>query len=400
MRYGIVDPPTTTCMADNDLIAPELRPGMRCVLTVLGGQAVDWPVEEAEWEAALTLATKERVLPWLLSQLEETSASIDPYIQALLHDAQRQNSIEAFFWCGELKGLLTAFHVEDLPVIPLKGPALAERVYGGVKMRTCRDLDLLVHGHDFARAQILLGRLGFVAGESNDFHQRWIRGAMMVELHRDVADPHLFDFDIEGAWRQARPTTFHGIPTWQFSPEDEYLFLCIHAVREEFGRLGVVLDVALATHLLGGSTERRFRPEVERLCRHGVLGYSIATQCIPQLCAQVPLLEDPKVVHALGPVAKDFTNSLLTESDTYLSWVGRQRFHVQLETPGLYRLRRRCIHLWKMFRHGLGADISEPDFAFAGQWGFTRPWQVRVVRPFRVAQAIRLHRVRPFKLGR
>ena len=54
----------------------------------------------------------------------------------------------------------------------------------------------------------------------------------------------------------------------------------------------------------------------------------------------------------------------------------------------------------KMFRHGLGADISEPDFAFAGQWGFTRPWQVRVVRPFRVAQAIRLHRVRPFKLGR
>jgi hypothetical protein len=383
-------------MSDGLAGAPELRPGMRGVLTVLHGQAIDWHVEDAEWEAALTLATKERVLPWFLSQLEGTSVAVSPHIQALLTQAQHENAIEAFFWTSELKGLLQAFHEDDLPVIPLKGPALAERIYrnssgiGGATRRTCRDLDLLVQGHDFARAQSLLGRLGFVFAEQNSYQQHWIRGAMMVELHRDVADPRSFDFHIEGAWRQARPMNFHGIPAWQFSPEDEYLFLCLHAVRDEFSRLGVVLDVALATRLLSGSAERRFRPEVEKLYRHAVLGYSIAKQFFPQLCAQVPLLEDPKVVHALKPLAAYLTNNLLIQENTYLSWAVRQRLHAQLEPSGWYRFRLRCKHVWQMFRHVWVADLAERDFAFADRWGLTRPWQVRVVRPFRLIGSILL----------
>lgn len=222
----------------------------------------------------------------------------------------------------------------------------------------------------------------------------------MVELHRDVADPCIFNFHIEGAWRQARSMTFHGIPAWQFSPEDEFLFLCLHAVRDQFSRLGVVLDVALATRLLAGGTERHLRPEVEKLTSHALLGYSIAKQCFPQLCVQVPLLQNPQQPHALAPLAAYLTDNLLTQANPYLSWAARRRLHVQLEKPGWHRLRLRWWYLGQMVRHVFVAELAERDFAFAGQWGLTRPWQARIVRPFRLAHSILLPIARPFKLGR
>jgi hypothetical protein len=379
MRFGIT----------SDFNAAELRPGMKCLLNVLNGQSFDWQVEDAEWESALALANKDRVLPWFLSRVDEATPIVTSHIEALLNRARRENAIEAFFWRGELKGLLKAFHEEALPVVPLKGPALAERIYGGMTMRTCQDLDILVHGHDFAQAQTLLAQLGFVPKEITGYQQGWVRGAMMVELHRDVSDPCLFDFHIEGAWRRASPMTFEGIPAGQFSPEDEFLFLCLHAVRHEFNRLSVVLDIALASHLLAGSTESHLRPEVKRLRRHGELGYLIAHQLLPQLCAKVPLLEEPKVVRGLRPLASDRVRNVLTRTDTYLSWPERQRFYMQLETPGRYRFRRRWSNLWQMVRHMLAADLAERDFAFAGRWGLTRPWQVRVLRPFRLAGSAR-----------
>ena len=74
------------------------------------------------------------------------------------------------------------------------------------------DLDILVRKSDFARAQALLGKLGFAADEFDRYHQPWIRGTTMVELHEDVVDPRWFDFDIGTAWECAKVSGLPGRP--------------------------------------------------------------------------------------------------------------------------------------------------------------------------------------------
>ncbi len=75
---------------------------------------------------------------------------------------------------GELGHLLKEFDRERIPVIPLKGPVLAETLYRHPALRPCSDLDLLIRRESIGRVDELLRRLGY----------------------RRLADEHSFEFDL------------------------------------------------------------------------------------------------------------------------------------------------------------------------------------------------------------
>ena len=75
-------------------------------------------------------------------------------------------------------------------MLPLKGPLLAQMLYGSPGLRQSGDLDLLVRRKDFERAQVLLKDLGFQPLSPADFyHQEFKRGNTWVELHFSVTPP-------------------------------------------------------------------------------------------------------------------------------------------------------------------------------------------------------------------
>ncbi len=357
-----------------------MRPGMQCLLEILRREALARPIDEAERDAALALAEEEHVLPWVARCLRARQTSTSSAISDRLEQIERDAAIAAFYWSSELKGVLRAFDEHGLRVVPLKGPLLAERLYGNVALRTSRDLDLLVARVDLPRAEALLAANGFIPGAADDYHRPWRRQGTMLELHHNIENPRALNFHIEGALDRARPASFQGERCWQFAEEDELLFLCLHAARHRFERLSLVLDLQFAFEKLPASVGRwQPRPEVAGLDHLLILGFAMARRLHPALTVApgVPTLQRPDC--RLEDLADRLWQRLLTEPSEPLDWRAVHAFFVEIESPGWPRFHRRLQHL-----RILSGRVIEPDYAFAARFGLRRKWQVRMLRPLRL----------------
>jgi hypothetical protein len=193
-----------------------------------------------DWQVLLDLAESHGVLAIFCKHLSGTLPDL------FAHRLHAQWAASAFL-ASELQGLLKEFELHNLEVLPLKGPLMAEALYGSSGLRPSDDLDLLVRPEDFARAQSLLGDLGFSPiYETDDYHQAFQRENTCVELHFSVAPPSSPAMDLKAAWRRAPVISFRGEKARTFAPPDLLVYLTLHGVKHEFARFVWVLDAERA----------------------------------------------------------------------------------------------------------------------------------------------------------
>ena len=357
-----------------------MRPGMQPLLDLVRGRLQPQPFDDAEWAALLDLAEEENILPWAVDRLRALETSCTEKQKTQLDEIRRQSQLEAFVWAETLKSLLAAFDRAALPVISLKGPWLAERLYGDAALRTCCDLDLLVRRSDLAAAEQLLADLGFVPNFANDYHREWSRHPIKVELHHNVENPLAFNFDLDTVWARARLSCFDGVPAWLFDPTDEFVYLCLHAVRHCFERLCHILDLTLAIRVLTGSvagTREWDNPELQNTV---TLGWMMARRLEPQIPEAMFVYPGDRI--RLEKLADKLWQKRMLEPAETLNWVVQHRFYLELETPGWQRLLRRGRHLVILLL--LVPRLCDEDFAFAELFKLHRRWQVRMVKPIRL----------------
>jgi hypothetical protein len=353
---------------------------MQSLLDPLRGQSVDRALEEAEWNATLTLAEEEGVLPWVAAQVRLRQDLLPPAISNRFMTVERDAAVAAFYWSSELKGVLRALDASGIMAVPLKGPFLAERLYGGTPLRVSRDLDVLVSTGDLVRAEAVLASIGFIPGLPDDYHRQWHRGTTTVELHHDVENPVAFNFHVANALREARATEFQGERCWQLAPEDELLFLCLHAVRHQFERLSLILDLQLAFEKWAGPVSAwEPRPEVDGLGGLLTLGLAMARRMQPDLIVAPRFAVSPARTRHLEELADRLWDRLLTERGERLDWRALHSFYVEVELPGRDRLRRRLRHLRILVER-----VIDRDYRFAAELGLRRPWQAWMLRPLRL----------------
>ena len=143
-----------------DLVVPEAELLIACLQGALSAapRCTDWRVLEA-------LAETHGVLPLVHRALTATGADTpDDHFQRAVSNSQLSTETLAV----ELEQLLASFAQHGIDVIPLKGPVLAETLYGNIAMRPCEDLDLLVRVRDFGRAEKVLTDAGWVAPSPAD----------------------------------------------------------------------------------------------------------------------------------------------------------------------------------------------------------------------------------------
>jgi hypothetical protein len=135
---------------------------------------------------------------------------------------------------------LALLRAESLRALPLKGAALAERLYGSVAERPMADLDLLVLD-DPARAIRLFTNAGFRVVERAD-HAIALRepaSGGVVELHRSFTScPGLFPVDADGLW--ARRSIPAGTGEATLAPADLLVSLSLHAAFQHGFGLSLV----------------------------------------------------------------------------------------------------------------------------------------------------------------
>ncbi len=195
-----------------------------------------------DWEAVIEQAGRQRLTPVVFAALEESAAEgIPGAVRERLRISSTQHAIHNLKVYAALAEVLAAFSAGGIPVVGLKGIALAKTVYSNLALRPVGDIDLLVRPSDLEAAHDLLLRLDYVPDES--VHpQEWYRtthhhlapcdgpgGAARIELHHHIHPaPWMALIPIGELWQRARPVAAGGAGFSVFAPEDLILHTCLH----------------------------------------------------------------------------------------------------------------------------------------------------------------------------
>jgi len=137
-----------------------------------------------------------------------------------------------------VRELARTFAARELQLALIKGSALVGGIYPDPAERPMQDIDVLVrldHLPEAIRCVEELGfeRVGFTRKLSRFYHAIvFLRGDMMVELHRNIVQPYRTAIRIEEMWERAVHDPL-GSGAERLDPIDELLICLVHMARHE-----------------------------------------------------------------------------------------------------------------------------------------------------------------------
>ena len=113
-----------------------------------------------DWQALTSMAMRHRVLPLLYQEVELFAGDVPDLIRDEFRDMYLRNAARNMSRAAEVQKLAAIFRSQNIPVMFLRGPVLAESLYGDIASRQFSDVDLLVCPNDVRRVSILLAAEG------------------------------------------------------------------------------------------------------------------------------------------------------------------------------------------------------------------------------------------------
>lgn len=244
-------------------LRPEAELLLCCVRTGMGFETADRPEEliraGTDWELLLRLANEHGVAPLVYECFKQIRAGVVP--PSVLEETRTRslnNARRNLVLTRELLKLLDLFGQHNIPVLPFKGPVLAQAVYRSVALRCFSDLDILVREQDLPRAAEVLTSAGYKLMSRMVWAQKEKRvqsnqelafvgtdGTVHVDLHWGFAPSYYpFTLDPESSWEGPRPVNLGGSNVLTLSPEILLLYLCLHGCKHLWERLAWICDVA------------------------------------------------------------------------------------------------------------------------------------------------------------
>lgn len=209
------------------------------------------------WKLLFDLADRHGTRPLLYQALVNVEAVAADEMSALQQSYQN-NLHKALFLSRELIRIVDRLSAAGIEVMPYKGLALAEVVYGDIALRQSGDIDLLIRPHDFPRIRDAVCQLGYTPhlnlspAEERAYLQSGYEcsfdgsaGPNLLEVQWAI-QPRFYaiDFDTDGLFRRAAPVTVAGHAMNTPSSEDLLLILAAHAAKHRWARLVWLCDIA------------------------------------------------------------------------------------------------------------------------------------------------------------
>jgi hypothetical protein len=233
------------------------------------GERAGQAVAAVGWPAVVRAAERDGLAPLLYAAVAANSVRglaappadvVAGLRQSSLHSAARSMRARA-----EMARLLDLFAAEGIPLILLKGIALAATVYPDPAQRTMCDLDFLVHREDLARVSTLLEARGYRPYAELSAGIREELGGELCYLPGDdrgyTVEPHWHLLnssgyaqrsDIAWFWEHTVPLEIEGRQALMLSPEAQVIHLAAHLVVHHQGQgLRPAYDIALVLRRYG-----------------------------------------------------------------------------------------------------------------------------------------------------
>ncbi|HUO16309.1 MAG TPA: nucleotidyltransferase family protein [Verrucomicrobiae bacterium] len=210
------------------------------------------------WERLFALADHHGIEPLLYQALAPLASELphDKFLR--LKQGQPIHLHKALLLSRELIRIVDHLSAMGIFVLPYKGLALAEMVYGDIALRQSGDIDLLIHPRDFFRVRDAVTQLGYIPHDHFSQAQQRAQLKFGYECSFDgAAAPNLLelqwaiqprfysiDFDMPGLFERSTPVVVAGQPMRTLSLEDSLLVLSAHAAKHVWGRLIWLCDLA------------------------------------------------------------------------------------------------------------------------------------------------------------
>jgi hypothetical protein len=234
---------------------------LACVRTEPDVQRIRELVERcSEWPVIVRNAERWRVVPSVYLQLRRGAQSgrvPGPVAEGLKHLYYR-DTIHGVAKRELLRAALLRFAEASVPVIVLKGAALATLVYQSHTLRPTRRIELLVHHRDLARVEAVLRSLREAPGALGG-----PQGHALLDVRHDIFGqssleemPAAGGIPIEDFWARARPVQIASVPTLVFGHEDLLLHLAMHLTANTFvGCVRTLCDIGETCSRYGDAIE-------------------------------------------------------------------------------------------------------------------------------------------------
>ncbi len=212
----------------------------------------------SDWNALLSLAEQHGVLPLIAQAFSKIPEALPVEVSKTLRQSYQTNLHKSLFLSRELICILEKLSSSGIEVMPYKGVALAETVYGDIALRQSGDIDLLIRPKDLAAIRECVRELGYTPhftlsrSEEDAYLKSGYECAFDGSAGRNLLEVqwaiqpgfYAVDIEMEELFQRAVPVTVAGYETKTPCPEDLFLILAIHAAKHLWGRLIWTCDLA------------------------------------------------------------------------------------------------------------------------------------------------------------
>ncbi|PFA18433.1 Renal dipeptidase [Bacillus cereus] len=210
---------------------------------------------DIDWEHFLYLARHHRVYPLMYVRLKSMDKSLIPQeVIETLCSEYRRNTFQMLQLSGEMERLNQLFHEHGIQLLLLKGPVIAQEIYGDISLRTSKDLDILIKEINLEKVENVLLDLGYVRnGVQTILNERKWRHhhvsyfhpkkCIEIEIHWKIHPFPMKQPSFDELWQRRRVTSLMGSSVCFLGKEDLFLYLIVHGARHGWFRLRWLKDI-------------------------------------------------------------------------------------------------------------------------------------------------------------
>lgn len=209
-----------------------------------------------DWNHFLELALHHRIFPMLYSKVKLLGeATVPSFVGKYLHQYYRNNTFRMLQLSAEMEQVSDLFSSYQIKTLFLKGPVLAQDLYGDISLRTSSDIDFLIPIENLEAAEELLINLGY---EKDDYIEtvlgdwRWRHHhvtyfhpdkKMKLEIHWRMHPGPGREPSFQELWERKRKSSLTSSPVYLLGREDLFLYLVSHGARHGWSRLRWLVDI-------------------------------------------------------------------------------------------------------------------------------------------------------------
>ncbi len=248
---------------DTSLQLAVLPKELRLILFIINRQDKDGGFQDnnelfmgVDWDLFLQLVDHHRVFPTVYLALKKMDNHwIPQYVIETLYRKYFKNTLQMLYLSRETEQISRLFLENDIRVLFLRGPVLADDLYGDISHRTSVDLDIFVSLNDLDKIDDLLLDFGYLKNEYfstvlNEWkwrhhHLNYIhpQSGLKLEIHWRLSEGPGKEPCFGELWKRKRKSSLTSYPVYYLEKEDLFLLLVTHGARHGWSRLRWLADI-------------------------------------------------------------------------------------------------------------------------------------------------------------